>query len=360
MLFVNDERIDLRTLDGYKGNDYVLRQLSTARQRIKELGYPIKFKCDSLEKGYKEGKKGIYIPYIGEIETDAGSASIVYAQSARSVQGGVGVNYKPRGEAIRKTWTMKENDLDKILFLMVACPLVKTGLLYIEDTEAKAQAVANKRKGGSALLFYLYNEHSPIFSDEEKLVFIASSLGVSNPLNLGLNELKNVIFEKIESAEKIHDGTFGYKWFNDAMTEFTPLMTALRDVQVAVDKKIIRFNDRSYRWMLLGGGGDEVRIICPVEPAKTSLRREILANHLLKDKEVYNLITGTVEKQKKEEDVVGDVNIARDATDQVSKIDFATLEWSEIRSLAAKSGILIKGKKKEDLVKELELRRETI
>jgi hypothetical protein len=363
MLYLNDERADLNVLENYKGSDYVLKLLASTYQQAKEMGFPLKFKCDALQKAYKEGKKGIYIPFSGDIQTPTGSVKIDYCQSARSVAGGVGINYKPRGESMTKTWKLDKGDLDKILFLMVGCPLVKNGTIYIEDLEKRAAEVASRRTAGSALSFYLYNEHSPLYSDENKLMTIAMALGIPNvkPETYGLNELKNMIFEKVEAAEKIHDATFGYKWFGDAVNEFTPLMTALKDVQTAIDSNIIRFNDKLFKWMLLDGKGNDLRILCPIEPAKTSLRREILADYCLKDKEAYGLIRTNIDSVKKEEYSIGDVSLSREATgDEIEKADFATMEWMKLRSLAAKNSILIKGRNKAEIIKELESRRDAL
>ena len=364
MLFVNDERIDLREITrkgGYKGDDFVLQQLAKAYTEVQEIGFPIKIKCDKLRKSTKDGKTAIRIPYNAGIDTPSGTAMLVYATSSHPDKGGFGNIYRPLGENMRKTLTLDKKDIDKILFLMVGEPRIKYGTLYIEDLEKKARLKAEKRTAGSTLNFYLYNEKSPLFADEERLIGIALALGIADPDKMGVNELKNTIYERVELAEKINDGTFGYKWFDTAVDEFTPVMTALKDIQTATDKKIIRFNQKTYKWMLLDENAKDTRILCPVEPHKTSMRREILAATCVKNPEIYDIIKMGVDAVARDEFAGDDIEIERESTgDEVKRIDFASLEWHELRALAKKNTILLKGKTKIDLIKELEHRREAL
>lgn len=364
MLFLDNERIDLKEITkkgGYKGTDHVMQQLAQAYAQAQEIGFPLKFKYDKLRVGAKDGKTAIRIPFNAEIETPSGTAMLVYAQSSTPDKSGIGNVYRPLGENMRKTITLQSKDIDKILFLMIGEPRMKHGQMYIEDLEKKARLKAEKRTAGSTLNFYLYNQKSPLFDDEEKLVSIALALGIADPMEMGVDSIKNAIFDKIEAAQKINDGTFNYKWFDTAIDEFTPAMTALKDIQKATDKKIIRFNQKTYKWVMMDEHGKDTRILCPVEPHKTSMRREILAALCVRTPEIYDLIKLGVEDAVKEEYAGDDIAIERESTgDEVKRIDFASLGWQELRATAKKNGILIKGKTKVDLIKELEHRREAL
>ena len=362
MIFVDGERIDLKNIGKYAGEDHVMKVLAKAYQRLLELDFPnkpIKFKCDALENGVKEGKKGIYYPFTGEIGTPAGTSEVVYALSQRASKNNMEISYKPRGETMRKSFILHARDVDKILWLMCACPLYQAGRIYIEDLQAKAAEVAKRRAGSSTLTFYLYNEKSPLYDDESKLMSIGLAIGIANPEELSVDGLRNAIFDKVEFSEKGADRSFGYKWFNDAVDEFNPKMKALADVQKAIDKKSIVFNAKTFKWMLLDGSGNEIRILCPVEPSKLSLKREVLAAFCLRNSDAYNLINDTSQTATTYEDLTSEVALERELVSG-SFGDFATMEWSELKALAKKNGIMTHGKKKDDLIKELEHKRETL
>ena len=362
MLYLDDVRVDLKGIEKYSGTDSVMIQLREAANRVKEHGMPIRMKCDALHTGKKEGKKGIWIPYIGEVHTNSGTSMLVYANSARSDKGGVGVNYRPRGIDFTKTMVFNDTDIDKLLFFMVGCPLYKTGALYIEDLEEKAKSIAKARAASSTITFYLYNESSPIYGDEKKLMQIASALGITTPEDRGLNELRNTIFDRVEASEKINDAAYGYKWFARAVQEFDSSMEALMHIQRAVDKKIIAFNKNTFKWMLLDEAGNNLRILCPVEPHKASMQREILAALALRDSEVMDMLKASYKTKVKEEMGDFDVDIERapSAGDDGNKLDFATMDWNDMKALAKRNNILTFGKKKPEIIAELEHKREAL
>jgi hypothetical protein len=359
MLYVNDEKIDLNKIKGYRGTDSVLKKLSDAYEKIDQLGFPIKLRCDKLQSGSREGKKGIFLPYSGEVETDYGTAVLVYAQAAQPDKNGVSVKYRPRGEKFEKPMTIHNKDVDKLLFFMLACPLFKAGVIYIEDLEEKARQVATLRASSSALTFYLYNESSPIYNDVERLCNIAAALGIAKPEILGLNEIRNAIFDRVEAAEKIHDKTYGYKWFNSAVSEFSPKMEALTVIQRATDLNLIKYNPLSFRWFYLDSTGKEMKVICPVEPHNASLNREILAAFLIKNKETYETIQEAM-KAVRTRPMNSDTSVALSREGDSEQINFEELSWNELRKLATANNVIVKGRSKQDIIKELEYRRQTI
>jgi hypothetical protein len=367
MLFINDERIDLKRVGEYTGRDPVMILLFNAYEKVKRLGYPIVFKSDKLQKGYRDGKKGISFLYSGEVNTQHGTTTIVYATSAHADKFGVGVDYRPRRGKFENEWHLHAGDLDKILFMMVGCSLVKAGTIYVEDRKAIASELARKRSQGSTLMFYLYNEQSPVYHDIDKLCQIALAIGISNPSELSDDLLRNAIFERVEAAEQVKDGTFGYQWFDDSIKEFTPVITALTFVQKALDERRIRFDDKMFRWNLVDDKGDTLRMLCQVEPQKHSLRREILATLCTKNSEIYSLIK--LDKPKEQEtpksklpDELPSAGVQPTTPEddtppkQDGEVDFDAMSWPQLKSLATKIGISVYGKKKSDLLKELKIR----
>jgi len=360
MLYINDEKIDLKTIKHYKGQDGVLKQLSAAFDRADQIGFPIRLRCDKLQSGTREGKKGIFIPFTGEVETDFGTAILTYAQAATADKNGVSVKYRPRGEKFEKPMTINEKDVDKLLFFMVGCPLFRAGTIYIEDLEAKAKEIATMRASASALTFYLYNEASPIHNDTDKLFAIGASLGIAKPELLGLNEIRNAIHDRIESAEKIGDKTYGYKWFNEAVSEFTPKMEALAVVQRAIDMNLVKYNELKFRWVYLDSTGKELRPICSVEPHSSSLRREILAAYILKDGQAYDTIKEAI-RSVRTRAVTSDPGVAlKREGEEDEPMNFEEMTWNELRKLATANNVIVKGRSKVEIIKELEYRRSTM
>ena len=307
MIYTNGKKINSDGTDKYS------KEYALALRTIKKRGFPVVFKINPARvskskttKGFVEEWNKPYIPYSATISGDEGSEHWVYSRTPPSMKDG-NLIFKNNGRWMyKKSFSLTLKDIDLIFFLEFKCPLIKQGNIYIENRAADAEKKSNEIASDIEIKYLIYGEGSPLASFPLKLRTLAAAWQVRNALEknqegeylVDLNILKHELFAAIKDGEKRKEN--GFQEFLNA-TKAHKLTEKRAITQQAIDRKLIKYVSKEYKYVFLDKEGLDVGTITRITPQQIGNKVGALNDFLdLHDYE-YQLIAKAVEHGNKSE-----------------------------------------------------------
>lgn len=367
MIYINNEVFPLDEIVAYEGDDDIIVKIGNKYRELQnDHGFMsgdepkiIKHRKGTFKivsnTGFKEGKKGIYVPFSAVVKSKMGTKMITVCESA--IPSDAGYVYEPRGDWFKKKWVLGPDKIELLLFMILFCPEIQSGKIVIEDLAGDAFLIAKERGKKTNLEFYLYNDMSHIYNNRKRLEIIAQVFGISSVGNIrDINVLKNAIFRAVEKAELDNSG-MGYKQFKELVSGTVKVNYKMRAlVQDAVDKGIIYFDSKEdYAWKMSSAlSGTNPKILTRVAPSESDDAVDILVAHLQGKSADYELIALSCNPEElmgEAGDEVEEESIRR--VDRPSK-PLAEMKMFELWKYSARIGHPYHRKKKAALIQELE------
>lgn len=190
-----------------------------------------------------------------------------------------------------------ESKAELAYYLVNLSPLFKRGsALYgrfkIDDPIADAEKEVDQMSLETTVKTYIFSrlKVSPFYENETKLRDIAASWGVANSLTEHPDILRKKLFDKVSYSEKNLASTQrGYKEFIDELDEGDILLDYRVNINKALEKKFIGWDDRekAYYW-LDGTTGEHTAMIISLSPTDIGQREKILLEYFRNDYEAYD------------------------------------------------------------------------
>lgn len=148
---------------------------------------------------------------------------------------------------------LQEKDLELAYFLLKHNQQVVKGRIKLMDDEADALAIVKKEANDLDLKYYIYSSNSPIANSAEVFKSIAITFGIAGVNALGVNQLKNRIYEVVSVGNKnqnrfVNTDTFMKLITSDEMREVA------RIVYNAVEMKDLVYSTKDFAWHFSSGG----------------------------------------------------------------------------------------------------------
>lgn len=372
MLFLDNKRITVQEIRDYEGDNEIILMLQKSYNELEEKFFsknqPVRYKLGDKyvithEKGMKEHKGAIFIPYKEEVKTKMGTHVVIYCENHFIKNGNP--EYKPRGDFFDKQKVFNRNNIELALFYNIISSVINKGnKIILDDIEQKETEVANKRKKASVIEFYLYNEDSVLYNNSEKLIEIAYIFGISNPSKLSIDRLKNTIYKKIKEGEGAGDIKLV-----EIMKQTTPFYQSLIDIQKGLDKQVLKYEKNKWWFVAANKRKSE---ICSVNIIDDHKFKEILSAKLLMSPDLYeslrDMIEGIKENKKeavkkKKETIMKSAKIEQKKIDERMKYkntDFKSLKIYELTKICKVAKIKAFQVKKDLLIKKLEAWRDNL
>ena len=300
MIYTNGKKINSDGTDKYS------KEYALALRTIKKRGFPVVFKINPARvskskttKGFVEEWNKPYIPYSATISGDEGSEHWVYSRTPPSMKDG-NLIFKNNGRWMyNKFFSLTLKDIDLIFFLEFKCPLIKQGNIYIENRAADAEKKSNEIASDIEIKYLIYGEGSPLASFPQKLRTLAAAWQVRNALEktqegeylVDLNILKHELFAAIKDGEKRKEN--GFEAFLNA-TKAHKLTEKRAVVQQAIDRRLIKYVSKEYKYVYLDTEGVDVGVICRITPQQIGNKIGALNDYLDLHDYDYDLIAKAV------------------------------------------------------------------
>ena len=157
--------------------------------------------------------------------------------------------------------------------------------------------------------YLIYGAGSPLSSFPQKLRKLAAAWGAVNSLEkdaageylVDLSILKHELFALVKDGEKRNER--GFKEFLESVSAHK-LIDKRAVVQQAIDRKLIKYISKEYKYVYLDTEGEECGTICRITPQQIGKKVEALNDYLLLHDYDMNLLTKAI---KDGDDGVGEV-----------------------------------------------------
>jgi len=344
MFFINDEKLDLQK--AANSDNLIAKQIAEeiSRLQISLAKKPMRIKWrDGImtlnrKSRLKEGKKMAFSPFTVQVNNAQGTNKVTYCDQALKGDFGT-IKYTPKGHAFRGTMVLGINDLELAVYYKLFSPFVKSRTIVIEDREAEARERTEARQKIASYHFYLYNEASPLYDDEDKLGQIAKAFGVQNTTTMSLDVLKDEIFRAVELRESLNkDGIITLQRFIDGGDQ---LLKPLADIQTLFDDGQLVLDRNKYSWTFKDGSS--FFQLNPTEAFDLAVAKNKLAMYITSDKIAYDTVTAMIQG----------IAPAREIPKVDANTDFEMMEWADLKIVAKEHGIKTHGKQKAQIIEEL-------
>ena len=285
MLFKNDEPM---RLDDMEVKDTIVIAIRKEMEEIRDTyKFPIRIKTKYGTRinptGHKEPNQSIVALLEGNyMLPNGGKVRIRYSKmNPRKMSNGRIEYVEGSGEVIERNMVIGSDDLDKAWFMLKVCPVVKKGMMKVEDKQKEAKAKLDSLGNMAVVNYLLADKASELASDHERVRTLALSFGVANAddtRKLSIEEVKVRLITNIAKGEASKDPIINVKNFKESIT--IPLETQKRAiVQQAIDKEILYFNHTKYYWAIKLSGLE--RKLLDVDGQSFGRKEDILVKHLL-------------------------------------------------------------------------------
>ena len=353
MIYVNNEMISP------EGTSKFSKEIAAGFKTIRKRGFPVIFNVNpnrittsKTTKGpVKEWNKH-YIPYTATISGSAGSETWIYTRTAPTKKDG-NLVFKNNGRMVYKRFfSLGMDEIDLIFFLEYKCPLIKNGVFLIENKAAEAAEKATKLASDVEVQYMIYGENSPLSSFPKNLRSLAAAWGVINVLEknqegeyiIDLNIVKNELFEAVKAGEKRSER--GFEEFMGSLKAHK-LVEKRATIQQALDRKLIKYVSKEYKYIYLDTEGNDVGTICRITPQQIGEKVEALNDFLNLHDYDMGLITNAVEHggESKEPIVI--------RAEKPERTVIQVMKFPEMVEEAKKCGVRYTGVSREDLRESL-------
>ena len=345
MLFVNNEPIK-------EGSPQKKRYTYWRDNTLKGMKNPVIFKSGLKIKfnptGLAEPPRNEWIPFRATVSGEGGDTETWIYSPVLPLKKKDEYVFPERGRMFRhgRKWKLDKNkDSELIFFMMEVCPFVKKGRIVMEDKEGEARKEIEKAIGSDDVKFHVYSKYSPLSPEqtgsEDTLRLLASAWGIANVEDMGINEIRLALVEAVETSQGNYNVT--KRGYNEFLTEtkVTNLLVLRANIQRAIDKGIIVFDEDNMSWKFKSSGYTLMNV-----PHRDSVYKEMaLYNHLRVRQELLERFNAEVDGVSYEMPI-------EDSLAQIPE-DLESLHYHDLQRLAGRHGLKALGAKKEDLIFKL-------
>jgi hypothetical protein len=339
MLYCNDELVKI--------SDPEFEYLEKEFEKIRKMKSPIRIKTtqktDINPTGFPEPIPAHSWPLKANYTNSKGqSETWVYTKSSPTIRDG-------RLEFSEKSFTITQGFLaidpkketEKAYFILKLSGILSSGLFEIEDLDKKNTEEIQKVGQNSAVEFFICNKFSPIYNDHKRIKSLAASWGVSGVDEMHIDTVRKNLLEKVNAGQRNYSVTKrGMDEFVKEVNGEDPFSEYRTLVQLAIDRKIIVWNDKDKGWYLSDkDSGELVQALMFIPSIQLSQKQNMLLDYLRLNASIFAMIKEEVDNLTK------DSEKAEENTDN---------QDSKIIARAKMKGIKTKGKSIEEITKELQ------
>ena len=305
-LFVNGEWFNptLVKSEQPSGHTYYKDEFDEFIKKIEHYKNPVVLKVRRVNKALTDSK-GVPVPppsdnfsYKQRILTAQGTETWVYQETFPDKKDGE-YKFKNLGVWVRGRMSLQKSEKERLFYLMKKSGYLKDKLIH-HDPAAIAKERAQKEEMKAKLYFHIYNQESGLAKSAPRLKELALSFGVRKVKDMGIDELRNALFEKVTAGDDLR--TKGIKAFLEALTD-KPQTSKEAQVQDAIEREIILYNSQNREWRFISKG-EETAVICKVgegEDSVPSLMKHLSRNPSIENRILYAIETGKLSELKPSE-----------------------------------------------------------
>ena len=261
---------------------------------VVKLKWNPKFVYRDPIKGTTEQKSMSAIGFNTTVKIAGKTRHVIYAETEENVDNNP--VYSPKNELFRGNSVFTENDTERLLWYLMFEPRVKNGVIVREDIETDGKKLAVTRGQSASLLFYLYDDSSPL--DDERLKVIALNFGIDPDKFRTIDMLKNRLYEIVQTEEGRSPGK-AIAEFKEYTKNLSDEVKAVALVSRGVFKKIIEFNHEQSAWFWKGDTEPIVRIPVNDRGDEMGIRKR-LASFLIASKKLFMLQEALSESEEED------------------------------------------------------------
>jgi hypothetical protein len=334
MLFINNEKLDLKEKDSPYVKDYYEK-----KEWVNEnLGFPVIFRANDgqiFPQVMDDGRitsymPDWYIPNVSFVTTSDGLEEWRWSPRVPRIKDG---EYQFTREDSRSVYRermfkLNENQFDRIYFLMFKSPKFKA-LYSVDDAKVKATELVEAKKKEALVIELFYGRNSVLQKDEKKLREIARAWNVDNVKS----KTKDQILMDLETTVREQDakGIRTIDKFIEAV-EIDYYAEVGSIIQKASENGFIQFDDSTSMWFYVDAEGIRSEKICDVPRQKAESKFEILREYILVERTHIARIQSILDK--------------RDVSDKM-QLDFRNLReepWDKVAAYCNREGIATTGR----------------
>jgi len=322
MYWINNQPLSWDTIklqDGkwYSGPDEIKTLLANTWREIEQKffhnGESVIFNTPGmLTAGRGKGNQGYAYPRVVRHRTKKGPATIAWADEKKENKDGT-ITYSPISKVVspdKRCMRLGEDDIEEIIWMILFNPFVvkpgnPTGRTFLEDKEADALKYAESETNSAVISYWLFREESPFYNSPQKLSTLCLAWGV-NPEGKSITYMKQLLAEAVKKAEKRGELEFNLKAFNSVCEKIkdgqdTRTVDALALIQLCINKHVIRLDNETFRWTLLGLDGKTViKTVCKIPPQSIGQAKGILKAHLIANPDDYSMLSAAANNEPME------------------------------------------------------------
>jgi len=186
---------------------------------------------------------------------------------------------------------MYEVDIEYIYFLIIHCESVLSGRITLIDDEAIATAKAVTMATDLELRYHLFSESSPIAKDRALLSDIAVTFGVTDVDALGINQLKNRIYELVTAGDNSSHRFINTQSFMELIGNEEKRKVA-KVIYGAVKRGDIVYSNKDYGFHFVEGGKVNTEIIFSVAGRDASSATQIFISECASNDKIRQDVYG--------------------------------------------------------------------
>lgn len=286
--------------------------------------------------GMREPEKFIHIPTVSTVDDNEGSHEWRYTKARPPLVKGV-----PKFDervTLGHEIVIDKADVDLAIFLILKSQhCVRTGQYYVKDRKKEADDYAKKKAMLSGVGFILYDDSSFLNNDDVKTLALALGISNADSDKYSINEVKQMIEQKVVQGETTGDKHCNYKVFKD-YARVDQRVKLLAAVQKMYDENIVRYDRISgkFSYMVEGQIIDTIFQIAPID----EYRKDILFLQFLDRNDYWHEVLFTKLGYEVEEQVIDAEYLGK-------------LEFKMLCTVAKQHGVVYAGKKRELVEKEI-------
>ena len=184
-----------------------------------------------------------------------------------------------------------EVDIEYIYFLLTHCESVLTGRITLVDDEAIAMASSTSMAADLDLRYNLFAESSLVGKDKALLSDIAVTFGVKDVDSLGINQLKNRIYELVTGGDSSSHRFINTRSFMELIGNEEKRKVA-KVIYEAVKRGDLSYSNNDYGWHFVEGGKINPEIILSVAGKDSSSAIQYLINECTSNEKIRKDVYG--------------------------------------------------------------------
>lgn len=275
--------VDKVPLDMADRNNPYVREFKTWKEEFVKQGwrFPLRIRTHLIPQvnptGDREPERYRFVPWEANAVHDGQPVVWNYKKNAS--------DNRTKGEMIGSVMIIGMNDMDKAFFYLRKCPLFKSGLMWLENKKAEAEAKLNVRGQMVDVEWMLLSENSPLHGKEAEVRKLALALHVKKAddvENVSLPEVKEMVLRAVENGEANKSSLVNIAAFRE-LVDMPNKVKNRAIVQKAVDSELLEFDPNEFK-ALLNIDGDW-RELVRVDVNEWSRKEEVFIETLQRDKE---------------------------------------------------------------------------